>query len=83
MHSVLSDATIARQNDVKSSVRVKDHLHFVENIVTPGAILQIDLRHVGIPRPLILVIINLILLLLGELTVKWNVVKLLFRLHDL
>ena len=83
MHSELSDAAVARQNDVKSSVRVKDHLHFVENIVTPGAILQIDLRHVGIPRPLVLVIVDLILLLRGEFTVKWNVVELLLCLQDL
>ena len=83
VHSIFPYATIARQNDVKLSVRVKDHLHFVEDIVPIGAILQINLRHVGVPWPLIIVIIDLILLFLGEFIVKWNVVKLLLRLHDL
>ena len=49
VHAMLTNASISRQYDVKLAVRVKEHLHLVEDVVTIGTIPEVHLGRVCVP----------------------------------
>ena len=74
MYAVLANATVPGHHDVKLAVRVKQHLHLVENVIAIRAIREVDLCHVDVPGALALVVVHLVLLLILEVLVNRDVV---------
>lgn len=76
MHAFFTNAAVPCEHNVKVSVRVVDHLHFVENVVAVVTVLQVDLDHVCVVRTTIGVLafkVNRILLLSSKLLVERNI----------
>ena len=84
MHTILTNAAITSQYNVKLSVGVKDDLHLVINIIAIWTILQVNFGHIRVPRLARLrIIVDSVLLLGLELHVDRHVVELLLLLEDL
>ena len=69
VHALLTDSAVTGRHDVESSVRIDEHLHLVKDIVSPRTICQVNLRHVDVPRLLLFVVVDLVLLLIPVLNV--------------
>jgi hypothetical protein len=82
VHAVFADSSVSGNHDVQFAVRVEDHLNLVEDKIPVRAILQIHLGHIGVPRELGLVVVDLVLLLSVEFLIDGNIVQFFLFLKD-